>query len=296
MDSIVCYRLVNPNRSEKEKKGMKKTTMMITGGVLVALAMGITGCTDRFSREYYDRHPMSTTEVSTVWGNPVEVLHLADGIEKRVYKIQNPYSGMRYRYFIIQDGMVLASGVSDAIVTDDAVGTTHLDRTGFVPGDLSLAFYSDHRTTVDQLDKIWGKPVQVQPMGDGEEIRTYPIANPYTDFKFRRFIVKDGIVVASRISPSEDVLIETHRKSGFKGIEINEVSHAYYQAHPMTLKEVELVWGKAVSVRQTGSGLEKRYYKINFPNDVGFEFRFFVVKDGMVVSSGISDTIAVDVN
>ncbi|MDL2269886.1 hypothetical protein LJC71_06555 [Desulfosarcina sp. OttesenSCG-928-A07] len=275
---------------------MKKTAIMAAGVTLIALVMGMTGCSDRLSRDYYDRHPMSTTEVTTVWGNPVEVVHFSDGIEKRVYSIQNPYAGMRYRYFIIQDGMVLASGVSDAIATDDAMGSTHLDRTGFVPGDLSLAFYSRHRTTVDQLDKTWGRPVQVQSLENGEEIRTYPISNAYTDFKFRRFIIKDGIVVASRISPSEDVPIAVHRKSGFKGIEINEVSNAYYKLHPMSLKEVEQVWGPAVSVRQSGSGLEKRYYKITTPNDVGFEFRFFVIQNGMVVSSGISDTVAVDVN
>ncbi|MDL2275281.1 hypothetical protein LJC22_04040 [Desulfosarcina sp. OttesenSCG-928-G10] len=276
---------------------MKKTTRMITGVVLAAaVVMGVAGCTDQLSRTYYDHNPMSGTEVSTVWGNPVEVVSLAGGMEKRVYEIQNPYAGMRYRYFIIQDGMVLASGVSDSISTDGAAGSPHLDRTGFVPGDLSVAFYTRNRTTVDDLEKSWGAPVQVQPLGNEEEIRTYAIANPYTDFKFRRFIVKDGIVRASRISPSQDLPIEKHRRSGFKGVEINEVSHAYYKAHPMSLKEVEQVWGKPVSVRDAGSGMEKRYYKIKMPSDVGFEFRFFVIQDGMVVSSGISDTVAVDVN
>ena len=64
----------------------------------------------------------------------------------------------------------------------------------------------------------------------------------------------------------------------------------------MSLQEVEKVWGAPVMVQETGSGMVKRFYKIKTPGDVGFEFRYFVVKDGMVVFSGISDTLDMATN
>ena len=259
--------------------------------VVVALIMlTITGCSDKLSRAYYVQHPMSSAEVAKAWGDPVAVVPLDGGIEKRVYRIQNPYTDLKYRYFLVKDGMVLASGISDTVTAEKEDAASE-DTTGFVPSDLSRTFYSHHRTTVAQLDDIWGTPVDVKTMSDGTQYRTYEIANAYTDFKYRRFIVKDGLVVASRISPYQEFNTKDHAKDA-QGIEINEISHAYYKLHPMSLQEVESVWGKPVMVQQSGSGPEKRYYKIKIPSDVGFEFRFFIVQDGMVLSSGVTDAVA----
>ncbi|BBO91615.1 hypothetical protein [Desulfosarcina ovata] len=283
---------------------MRKAAKIIAGVVLAGVLMFAGGCAERPSRVDVEHHPTPLPtatpmpspppDVPRVWGDPVAVIPLSGGLEKRIYRSPHPYNDLNYRYLLVQDDMVLASGVSDVMNTDtaDAPGGA---TTGFVPGDLSRTFYADHRMTVADLNQIWGTPVQVLPLSGGAEVRTYAISDSYTDFKYRRYIVKDGIVLASRISPSPDIKAEAEL-AGFKGIEINEISHAYYKRHPMRLTEVETVWGKPVTVRQAGTGLERRYYKISAPSDMGFEFRFFVVRDRMVVSSGICDTVGVEAN
>ena len=64
----------------------------------------------------------------------------------------------------------------------------------------------------------------------------------------------------------------------------------------MSLESVETIWGAPVLIQKTDNGLEKRTYKLQMPTDVGFALRFFIIEDGMVVSSGISDTMDVAAN
>jgi hypothetical protein len=64
----------------------------------------------------------------------------------------------------------------------------------------------------------------------------------------------------------------------------------------MTLESVESAWGEPVMIQKTDNGLEKRTYNLQMPTDAGFAFRFFIIEDGMVVSSGISDTMDVTAN
>ncbi|MCB2145804.1 MAG: hypothetical protein KQI81_04965 [Deltaproteobacteria bacterium] len=269
---------------------MKKRRVCAVIGIGTILLFTVVGCSDSLSRTFYTHHPRSAQEVEMVWGKPVDVIRLDGGIEKRTYVIQSPYTDLKYRYFLIRDNVVLASGITD---TAGAVPPKiQQENVGFVPSDLSKAYYARHKTTVAHLDQTWGKPLQVQDMNDGMQVRVYSIQDPYTDFKLRKFIVKDGIVVASRISPETEFSVDT-RPQEYRSIEINEISHLYYQKHPMSLEAVEMAWGEPVLIQKADNGLEKRTYKLQIPTDAAFAFRFFIIKDGQVISSGISDTMDV---
>ena len=265
---------------------MKKAFVMVTMGILFSFA--VAGCSDTLSRAFYTHHPRSVEDLESVWGQPVAVTAITDDIEKRTYLSQGPVVDLKYRYFLIKDGMVLASGITDTEKTMQP--ESHQETVEFPASDLSKAYYARHRTTVDHLDRTWGKPLLVKDDQDGTQYRIYEIDNAYTDFRFRRFIVKDGIVVASRISP-ERGFSGNSTQHDFKGIEINEISHWYYKNHPMTLKAVESTWGEPVSIQKTKTGLEKRTYRLTIPSNAALGFRFFIIDKGMVVSSGISDTL-----
>jgi hypothetical protein len=269
----------------------KKINAMICIGVTFLFA--IAGCSDTLSRSFYSQNPRSIQDVESVWGQPVDITRLDGGIEKRTYMIQSTDFDLRYRYFLIQDGMVLASGITD---TGRSVPPEiHQESVGFVASDLSKAFYTLHQTTIADLDRIWGTPLRVQDADDGMQYRVYRVNDAYSDFRFRKFVVKDGFVVASRISPEPGFRAESG-PGAVKGVEINEISHRYYQHHPMSLEAVETTWGEPVTIRKTKNGLEKRTYKLKMPSDAAFAFRFFIIDKGMVVSSGISDTLGASVN
>lgn len=260
---------------------------------LLVLAVGLflysaLGCSDQLSRSYYKRHPMSSQEVAAVWGDPVAVEKLDSGIERRVYKIQNPATGLKYRYFLITNGQVIASGVTDQ---GPEKSTQAFEQgKGFTPSDLSRAYYKKFPMTAEALDRIWGEPVHVDKLGADSERRVYEISDPYTDFRYRYFLVENGRVTASRISADKGF----RKASGDRvqqPLEINEISNAYYRRHPMTVSELEKVWGSPIIVQESGMGLEKRIYKIANPYPSGFEFRYFIVDGNTVVSSGITDTV-----
>jgi hypothetical protein len=268
------------------KMKTKKTFAMVAMGMIILFA--VAGCSDTLSRSFYTHHPRSIEDVESVWGQPVAITAINGGMERRTYPSQSPVTDLKYRYFLIKNGMVLASGITDTEKTMSP--ETHQDTVEFIAGDLSKAFYARHRTTVDHLDRTWGKPLIVKDDSDRTQYRVYEIDNAYTDFRFRKFVVRDGIVVASRLSPESGFKVDSTRHET-RGIEINEISHRYYKTHPMSLEAVESTWGEPVSIEKTETGLEKRTYRLTVPSTAAFEFRFFIIDQGMVVSSGISDTM-----
>ena len=265
---------------------MKRAFAMAAMGMIFLFA--VAGCSDSLSRSFYTHHPRSVEDVESVWGQPVAITAINGGIEKRTYPSQSPVTDLKYRYFLIKDDMVLASGITDSEKTMSP--EIHQETVEFVASDLSKAFYERNRTTVDHLDRTWGKPLLVKDDRDGTQYRVYEIDNAYTDFRFRKFVVRDGIVVASRLSPESGVNVDSTRHET-KGIEINEISHRYYKKHPMSLEAVESTWGEPVSIQKTKADLEKRTYRLTVPSNAAFGFRFFIIDKGMVVSSGISDTL-----
>jgi len=182
---------------------------------------------------------------------------------------------------------VLASGLTDAGPV--AAHEKPSETVAFTPSDLSRAFYERHLTTVAHLDRTWGAPVCVEDAASGNQYRVYAIDTPYADFRYRKFVVRDDQVVASYLAPEESCGMASQPE--IQDIEINELSHRYYAAHPMSLEAVEAVWGRPVFVRKSEKGLEKRVYRLQIPSDAAFAYRFFIVENGMVVSSGIMDTV-----
>ncbi len=154
----------------------------------------------QISESYYAKFPMSAQQVEKNWGQAVQVKELGDGLEARVYEISNPYpASLKYRYFLIQSGMVLASGVTDIIGTQEKADTCGVS--GPPVSRLSKLYYQRHHLTVEEVDKVWGKPIAVQPIDNGMENRVYEISNPYpANMKYRYFLSKNGKVVASGIS------------------------------------------------------------------------------------------------
>ena len=267
---------------------MKKSLQLAICLILGLTLWQITGCSDRLSRAYYARHPMSSKEVAKIWGDPVAVQQLPNNVEKRIYPIQNAVTDLKYRYFLIQGGTVLASGLTDSL---SGAGQEQNDLVqGFVPSDISKTYYEKHPMSVGELDRIWGRPLAVDTAADGAERRVYEISDPFTDFRYRYFLIRNDRVVASRISPDKGFQkSDSHRTQ--QNIQVNEISHAFYEKHPMTLAEVEKTWGQPALVISGKTGMEKRIYKIANPYPSGFEFRYFIVEGAKVVSSGITDTI-----
>jgi hypothetical protein len=190
--------------------------------------------------------------------------------------------------------MVLASGLTD--MGKEASSDEHRQTVDFHPSDLSEAYYSLIRTPVAHIDNTWGDPLRVKDMPDGTQVRVYAVQDPYTDFKYRKFIVQDGFVVASRISPEKGFAVRSEQPDDSCCIEINELSNVYYRNNPMSREELKQVWGQPVLVEKDDNGLEKWVYELNIPVDAGFSFRFFVIDDGMVVSSGVRDTLDIATN
>lgn len=266
---------------------MKREPIHVTIVAASFLVLVLAGCSDTLSRSYYRHHPRSVPAVEQVWGTPVNTVALGNGVEKRIYAIKKPYTDLKYRYFLIKDGMVLASGITDT--GPAATPKAHMDTVAFAVSDLSKAFYVRHPTTVAHLDKTWGSPACISDADDGFQYRAYAVATPYADFKYRQFMLKDGKVIASHLSPEQTCPVDTSQV--VRDLEINEISHRYYTSHPMSLEQVEIVWGPPVLVRKSDNGLEKRLYRLEIPSDAAFAFRFFVIRNGMVVCSGITDTV-----
>ncbi|HSO20882.1 MAG TPA: hypothetical protein VLT88_15565 [Desulfosarcina sp.] len=267
---------------------------MQTGRIFNILSWGVIGgiiwlgCSNHVSRAYYSDHPRSAREVADAWGEPVSVVMMDEGVEKRVYAIQDPYTDLEYRYLLIENGRVVASGLTDRAET----GPSENPHTSvvFVPNDISRIYYDRFRTTVADLDRMWGDPLFVKQTANGIQYRVYEIQDPYTDFQYRKFIAKDGVVEASRISPSKGFDREGLAKAP-RGVEVVELSRMYYQEHPTSQASVDRIWGPPVAVAPMASGLQKRIYRVKMPIDTAFSFRFFLIDDGMVVASGISDMV-----
>ena len=93
---------------------MSRKNIYVIIGIGVILLLAVAGCSDTLSRAYYTHHLRSVQDVESVWGPPVYTSSLDRGIEKRTCTIQSPYTDLKYRYFLIKDGMVLASGITDS--------------------------------------------------------------------------------------------------------------------------------------------------------------------------------------
>ena len=100
---------------------MKKSALMVIFAFTLmafGLVSSLAWASASLSEQYYQKFPLKAEKLDPIWGKPVLVETLDNGLERRVYEIEAPYpASLRYRYFLIQRGMVLASGVTDIIGT-----------------------------------------------------------------------------------------------------------------------------------------------------------------------------------
>ncbi|MCE5282038.1 MAG: hypothetical protein LLG93_08045, partial [Deltaproteobacteria bacterium] len=206
-------------------------------------------------------------ETEAVWGSPVAVQKLDNGIEKRYYGTDNTMD-LGFRVFSYKDGTVVAEGFERvAPVAEKAA------KAGLPDGVLSGSFQS---AGAQDLDKIWGKPAAVRTLENGTEERYYKIENTQ-DLDYRVFQVKGGQVVASGIAALPTI---PEKQAELKGIPVGFLA----DANGATVSEVESVWGKALSVKKLANGTEERYYKND--NTMGIGDRIFLFKDGKAVATG----------
>ena len=54
-------------------------------------------------------------------------------------------------------------------------------------------YYSSHKTTVEDLTKVWGTPMKTVNMDDGSEVYIYKQHDNFAENRY--FVIKDGMVV-----------------------------------------------------------------------------------------------------
>jgi len=178
----VGYRVFQIQGGEVIDMGLTGTVPQID----VANAMGLP--VNRASREYWTNHP---TRVEDFMGKPESARELADGAVEMFYK----YAGAQdigYRYFLVKDGKIIASGTTAAALSDPKEEAKNAPKTMYV----SQAYYRNHPTSIESVEATWGKPVQVKTFANGTEERLYKYAGTQ-DIGYRFFLIKDGKVMAS---------------------------------------------------------------------------------------------------
>ncbi|RLC30003.1 MAG: hypothetical protein DRH32_06435, partial [Deltaproteobacteria bacterium] len=241
-------------------------------------------------RAFYTKNPAVAKNILKSWGEPVNVQPLGSGMEKRYYKISNPYPpDLGYRYFVVKDDKVVYSGITDMDGSPKSLAAEK--DIIFNVGDLSKSFYSRHPDIASKVLESWGTPVNVMQLENGIEQRVYKINNPYPSaFGYRYFRVKDGKVLASGLAES-DGTAEAGLSNVCRPLSVSELSREYYAINPMSEQTLNHVWGKPIDVRDIGDGIEQRTYKIRNAYPASFGFRYFQVKDGQVIASGITDMV-----
>ncbi len=271
---------------------LKKVYLILILASFFATLTMTSGCTNKASRAFYTKNPTVAQNILKTWGEPINVQPLGSGMEKRYYKIKDPYpAALGYRYFVVKGDKVVYSGITD--VDGSPKSLTSEKDIIFNVGDLSKSFYSRNPDIASNVLASWGTPVNVIHLEDGVEQRVYKIENPYpSEFGYRYFRVKNGIVLASGLAES-DGSADVELSNVCQPLAVSELSHAYYASNPMSEQTLSRVWGQPIDTRPIGNGIEQRTYKIENAYPASFGFRYFQVKDGQVVASGITDMVQV---
>jgi len=225
----------------------------------------------------------TTNSLDHVWGKPVAVTKTATGAEKRFYDMNDSFKamGVKYRYFIVQNGSVIADGI-----TGDLDKKVETKRTVAAIPDrmlgLSKTYYEKNPTSIAEIDRVWGRPVSVRSLDNGMEERYYP--SPLREGQYQNFICQDGRVIAAGLTFLSNGKADTPREAPIvNGIPVNKLDRAYIGA---SVQDIEKVWGQAVVKKTLNNGMEERFYKMpNIAAEAGY--RFFLVSDGKIIGSGI---------
>jgi len=154
----------------------------------------------RMDEAYYKKNMVSAQKLIDVMGTPLKKTKTADGGLVYVYKIKNAWLvDTAYQYFIVKDGRVMGSGATDVISTTEMSGKTSSEPK-YVKA-LSKIYYEGNKLTVDEVDRVWGKPVAVKKLDAITEERFYKNEGG-TEIvqQYRYFVVEKGRVIASGLS------------------------------------------------------------------------------------------------
>lgn len=249
---------------------MKTTRGTITGAMAAAVCAGAMLLTIGAWTAFAAGETLGANE--EVWGKPVVVQKLDNGIEKRFYKIDNTMN-LGFRYFVYQQGLVIDDGISSTTPE-----LKKAEKRDLSVDALSQWYYRNHPTTAEELDRVWGKPSAVKTREDGFSERYYRIDNTMR-LGFRYFLVKNGTVVGGGISNVTGV---PEPKRELKGVPVFSIREKGGE----TVAEVESVWGKPIGTRRLANGLEERYYRIDNTMKIGD--RMFLFKDGREVGTTVA--------
>ncbi len=238
-----------------KKSGWTRKAMAVATGVSLIVTLGVGTVL-----------AATLQETEAVWGSPVAVQKLDNGVEKRYYKNNNTMD-LGFRVFSYQNGAVIAEGFDRyAPVAEKAA------KAGLPDGVMDGSYQS---ASVQDIDQTWGKPAAVRTLENGTEERYYKVQNTM-EGNYRVFQVKGGKVVASGIAALPSI---PEKKAEMKGIPVGFLA----DANGATVADVEKVWGKALSVKKLASGAEERYYKND--NTMSIGSRMFLFKDGKAVAT-----------
>lgn len=239
----------------------RKAMVIVTGASLMVLAFAGT----------VPAAGKSVQDIEAVWGKPIGIEKLANGAEKRFYKLDNTIA-VGPRYFVFNGGQVVADGLGGVVPSAQKV-----KKDGLPASVLSGSYYQN--VSAQELDQSWGKPAAVRQLENGTEERYYKIQNTL-DVGYRVFQIKGGKVVASGIA---GLPVLPEKKTELKGVRVGFMA----DTHAGTVAEVEGVWGKPVGVKKLANGTEERYYKIDNTMNIGN--RMFLFKDGKAVATAIAN-------
>jgi hypothetical protein len=211
-------------------------------------------------------------ENEAVWGNPVVIQKLDNGLEKRFYRTDNTMK-IGFRYFVYGEGRVIDDGLTNIVPEMNKA-----KKQGLPVSELSQGYYQSHPTTAGEIDRAWGKPVAVRKLEGGLEERYYNTDNTMK-IGFRYFLLKSGKVVDGGMS---NVTGLPEPEKELKGVPMYSVLETGTQ----TVAEVESVWGKPVGVEKLANGMEERYYRIDNTMKIGNEM--FLFKEGKAVGTTVA--------
>jgi len=239
----------------KTTKGLtKKAMVLVTGASLIALTMSAGTVL------------AAGADSEGVWGKPIAVQKLDNGVEKRYYKLQNTQDA-GVRCIVYKDGQAVDQMITPTLPAAPAAkaeAKSLLSASG--AGTQSVA----------EVESVWGKASSVRKLANGTEERYYSYGNTQNPGN-RVFLFKDGKVVASGVANAPAApAAKAEAKS------VLSASGAGTQS----VAEVESVWGKASSVKTLANGAEERYYSYGNTQNPGK--RVFLFKDGKVVADGIA--------
>jgi len=211
-------------------------------------------------------------ESEAVWGKPVVVQKLDNGLEKRFYKTDNTMK-IGFRYFVYREGRVIEDGITNVVPE-----VKKAEKRGLPISQLTRRYYQNHPITAEEVDQTWGRPVAVRTLEDGSEERYYKTDNTMK-IGLRYFLVTNGKVVDSGISNVTGV---PEPKKELMGVPMYSIRETGTE----TVAEVERVWGKPIGTKKLANGMEERYYKIDNTMKIGD--RMFLFKEGKAVGTTIA--------